>query len=126
MAWQYLVPPKEDAISAFGEHKEISKDIRRVFSWETLHLNFKGLGKKTFNKPFNHVVGVDAREDQFLWSVGVWPNFVLDDWSYYIAIGDFNAVEIKNIDLRGHDLQGRNRRVYFLWRYKWSVSRAWP
>ena len=105
-AWEHLVPPKEDAVNAFGEYKLLSNATRSVWSWETLQLNFKGLGKKTFNKPFNHVIGVDAREEQFFWSVGVWPNFILEDWNYYIAIGDFNAIKIKNIDLRGFDLQG--------------------
>ncbi len=111
-AWQYLVPP-QDAINAFGEHKLLSNNDRSVWSWESLILDFKGLGKKTFDRPFTDVVGVDAREDQFLWSVGVWPNFVLDDWNYYIAIGDFNSIEIKNIDLKKHDLKAESVEFIF-------------
>lgn len=124
-AWQYLQAPQEkDAVNDFGGvPKLLSNDTRSVWSWETLHLNFKGLGKKTFNKPFNHVVGLDANNvnnsdsnsepEQFYWSVGVWPNFVLDDWNYYIAIGDFNCLKIENIDLRGHDLKGESVEFIF-------------
>ena len=115
MAWQYLQAPQEqEVVNDFGGVPKLLSNLPRTrWAWESLTLNFKNLGKKTFNKPFNDVVGVDAREDQFLWSVGVWPNFVLDDWSYYIAIGDFNSVKIKNIDLRGHDLQGETVEFIF-------------
>ena len=121
-AWQYVDLPQNEANAVKVRLLRSGNDAscsRSVWHWDELRLKVNGLGEKVFVNPFtianpDGIPGLFDETEEFAWSSGVWPSFRADDWSYYIAGGDFHAArELSDFDLKGNPLNGEKFELVF-------------
>lgn len=124
-AWQFINEKGNNGFQVSLKKAVDANGSRSEWCWDELRLDLDGFGEKAFKNPFRvsgspgqsrRIPGIDTTDNLF-WSVGIWPDFRAEGWSYYIAGGDCTqpyGSEIKNFDLKGNSLKAECLEyVYF-------------